>query len=559
MRKTLAALAMSVVMAGFSLSPAWAVDVTELATPLDARVLAAADLMDAPGAEAAIVGSLAEGEDVLVTGYADDWLQVAGPDGEAAYLPAGTVLVPASSVRLPATAALDNGTTITLTATRVPAFSDPTLTWKSSDTAVATVDTAGVVFGKKAGKAKITATTPGGVSSSTDVTVRKVSVSKLRLDPGTAVVKVGAQITLAPVFTPANATNRAVTWSSANKKIATVSASGVVTGKKVGTVKITAKAADGNKVATATVKVAKAKTTLTATGAIKVPDLLKPGTVLKMAGTVKSNYTLTSVSASVYKIGGGTVYSASARPSGTSYNLGNLAAKLKFENLELDSAYRYVVKASDASGKTITVSDKSFFVSNNKADTGCVPLGTVINSDGGFPVAYTAKKGSVEAFLQIALSQVGYNEGDYNSKSNCVSFPSHSNWSKYGLWEGWPQKMRSPNQSSYAYAWCAVFVSWVADQNGMLNTKVPNYIATEVGWKWFNARGKFHKAKGYTPVPGDIVFYGPNKNPHTGIVLSAGKNGAFTSVEGNTLDAVKVMERNINSRDYVVFGFGSIS
>ena len=53
-------------------------------------------------------------------------------------------------------------------------------------------------------------------------------------------------VTITPTITPSNATNKGVTWSSSNTGVATVSSSGVVTWKKIGTATITATAKDGS-------------------------------------------------------------------------------------------------------------------------------------------------------------------------------------------------------------------------------------------------------------------------------------------------------------------------
>jgi uncharacterized protein YjdB len=64
-------------------------------------------------------------------------------------------------------------------------------------------------------------------------------------------VKAGKKITLKTKLTPAKA-KTTLTWSSSNKKIATVTQKGVVKGIRKGTVTITVKTANGKK---ATVKV----------------------------------------------------------------------------------------------------------------------------------------------------------------------------------------------------------------------------------------------------------------------------------------------------------------
>ena len=73
-------------------------------------------------------------------------------------------------------------------------------------------------------------------------------IKRVQIDAGTKKVAVGSQLELLPVYTPENATNKSVTWTSRNPAIATVDENGVVTGVKKGSVNITAKAADGSNV-----------------------------------------------------------------------------------------------------------------------------------------------------------------------------------------------------------------------------------------------------------------------------------------------------------------------
>ena len=72
---------------------------------------------------------------------------------------------------------------------------------------------------------------------------------------GVELVAGGSSITLSVTIEPANATNKAVTWSSSDNTIATVSSGGVVTGLKPGTVTITATTKSGNKTADFTLTV----------------------------------------------------------------------------------------------------------------------------------------------------------------------------------------------------------------------------------------------------------------------------------------------------------------
>ena len=78
--------------------------------------------------------------------------------------------------------------------------------------------------------------------------VQGVAVTGMELSAETASVELDATLDLSGlvVFTPADATNKMVTWKSEDETVATVSAAGVVTGLKLGTTKISATSMEGN-------------------------------------------------------------------------------------------------------------------------------------------------------------------------------------------------------------------------------------------------------------------------------------------------------------------------
>lgn len=128
--------------------------------------------------------------------------------------------------------------------------SKETVTYKSSNTKVATVDKKGKVTGKKAGTATITVTSKSKGKATFKVTVKKPTVT---LSKKSASVKVGKTTTIKVKSTyPSKET---VTYKSSNKKVATVDKKGKVTGKKAGKAKITVTSKSGGKTTfTVTVK-----------------------------------------------------------------------------------------------------------------------------------------------------------------------------------------------------------------------------------------------------------------------------------------------------------------
>ena len=148
---------------------------------------------------------------------------------------------------------LNPGKTEQLKITYLPDYATAsigTVKWTSSNGAVVTVDAAGKLTAKAAGKAIITAVTSDGNVMYCIVTVENIKVSKITITTTTSnKIATGKKVTLKATVTPSNAYNKGVTWKSSNTKVATVSSSGVVTTKKkMGgkTVTITATAKDGS-------------------------------------------------------------------------------------------------------------------------------------------------------------------------------------------------------------------------------------------------------------------------------------------------------------------------
>ena len=112
------------------------------------------------------------------------------------------------------------------------------LTFKTSNPKVITVNGAGKVTAKKKGKAVITVTSSNGLQASITLNVKNAP-KKITLKAKKKTLKVNESIQLKAVLSKKSAGK--VTYKSSSKKIATVSSDGTVTAKKKGKVKITAK------------------------------------------------------------------------------------------------------------------------------------------------------------------------------------------------------------------------------------------------------------------------------------------------------------------------------
>lgn len=159
--------------------------------------------------------------------------------------------VPVSSVALPTAVTAytaGNDHTVQLNPTVLPANAeDPSLTWTSSNTAVATVSQNGVVTGVNQGSATITAISNFDNTKKATCTVTvKTWVTGVTLTVERKVMEPGESLQITAEITPANATDKRVTWKSDNPNVVSVSSAGLMTSHTIGNAVITATAMDGS-------------------------------------------------------------------------------------------------------------------------------------------------------------------------------------------------------------------------------------------------------------------------------------------------------------------------
>ena len=137
------------------------------------------------------------------------------------------------------------------------------------------------------------------------------------------------------------------------------------------------------------------------------------------------------------------------------------------------------------------------------------------------------------------------------------------------------QKGGQPYWSWYGFndrvAWCACFVSWCANQCGLIeNGQIPRYSVCDNGIAYFKEKNRWQdRETGYLPVQGDIIFfnwlekdengnlYQDEKSDHTGIIeyYDSSTNKVYT-IEGNSGDECK--ERSYNADDIQIMGYGTM-
>lgn len=158
-----------------------------------------------------------------------------------------SVGVPVSEVTLNMTTLnLGRGETETITATVKPDnATDKTITWKSSDPSVATVDANGLVKGIKDGEATVTATNEASGKSAGCTVYVVAKVTEIKVDPAEATIKEGETVRINATALPVDAKDRGLKYQSMKTSVATVSADGVVTGVSEGTAQIKITAKDG--------------------------------------------------------------------------------------------------------------------------------------------------------------------------------------------------------------------------------------------------------------------------------------------------------------------------
>ncbi len=156
--------------------------------------------------------------------------------------------------------------------------------------------------------------------------------------------------------------------------------------------------------------------------------------------------------------------------------------------------------------------------------------------------------------ILIALSQIGYHEGDSDADMDGWNLGGSENFVEYN-------RLFCKLEGIWGYAWCAAFVSWCQFQAGIpaeidcSEISCPRMI-NEI----LKPQGLYKtRESGYTPIIGDLIYF---KNAtsnavstHVGLVIGV-RDGYVYTVEGNGGERVARHKYAIDDR-YIV-GYGAL-
>ena len=234
--------------------------------------------------------------------------------------------------------------------------------------------------------------------------------------------------------------------------------------------------------------------------------------------------TSTASSSTGYSSGSSTVTTESTGNTVSSIlsKLGNLAS-LIFKKT-------FGITWDDISGSTTSSTATT-------GNSGIFDYGSSLSDGGTESKSFTIKGNQRTRFVEVAKTQVGYQEGSNNN-------------TKYGAWYG-------ANNN----AWCVMFISWCAEKAGIPTSVIPKMASTTAMCNWFGENNRLHlRTSMYIPLPGDIVFFTGNGTKgglrHTGMVEAVNGTTLIT-IEGNYSDKVTRREYTNFFNNSSIYAFAS--
>ena len=407
------------------------------------------------------------------------------------------------------------GATVSLTATIAPTDAGcKNVTWKSSNTAVATVSSTGVVTAVGNGTATITVTTESGGKTATCKVTVSIAPTGVTLNKSNVILTARGQTeTLTATVSPNNAADKSVTWKSSNTDVATVDNSGKVTAVGNGIATITVTTASGSKTANCDVTVRIAVTDL---------SLDKVSVTLEKKGdTIRLNTIVSPYNAANQRV----VWSSSDTTVATVENNGKVIAvgygravitATTTDGTDLKASCEIIVKKQYEDGINRYTDGKLYYFKNNEIDTSYngvadyenvtwyVANGKVDTSVNGLTNAggtwYLFKDGkvnhitTVEAYAgslwYVENGEIDFNKNGLHQVGNWYYFKNGAVDNKFtGL-------INSP-------------VGWLYIEKGQFNSSYDG-VADYAGSIWYIKNGQIDFSKNGLQKCGDAWYYFKN-------------------------------------------------
>ena len=146
--------------------------------------------------------------------------------------------------------------------------------------------------------------------------------------------------------------------------------------------------------------------------------------------------------------------------------------------------------------------------------------------------------------VNVALSQVGYHEGDSRDDFGGGNLFGKNEYTEYNYFNG-------DVYGDYSYYWCASFVTFCARQAGIPEGTIINSVSCDRFVEWFIKKSQYINVKfepNFVPETADLIFFLEDDADreyasHIGIVVGTDDENVYT-VEGNTKRGI------VNTRKY---------